>query len=353
MAETVDSRQRRRSKRATIRDIADLAGVSVATVSRVLNDRPDVAPETRDAVLQLIRAHSFTTNRSARGLSAGRTGLVGLTLPVVHADYFGRIASGAAEALYEQDMRIVLCPTLHEHDREVTLLDRLMHGTTDGAIVLLPSESSDELKALKVHGYPFVVVDPREPLDEGIAAVSAAHWSGAKAATDHLLKLGHRRIATITGPAGWAANQERLSGYRAALGSAGILPVDELVVESDFLAEGGGAAAAALLDLADPPTAIFAFNDNMAVGALQVARARGLRLPEELSIIGFDDSERAAIVTPALTSVRQPLEEMGRIGVSLLTRLIEGQRVEALRVELATKLVVRGSTGPAPGRRRR
>lgn len=337
--------RRRRSGRATIRDIASLAGVSVATVSRVLNDRPDVAPETRETVLRLIRDHNFSTRRSARA-AARRTGLIGLTVPVVHADYFGRIVSGAAEALYERDMRVVLCPTLHEHEREVTLLDRLMRGTTDGAIVLLPSESSAELKALNEEGFPFVVVDPREALDQGIAAVSAAHWSGAKAATDHLLALGHRRIGALAGIRGWTASEERLNGYHAALGAAGILPDPELVVDSDFMIEGGRASAAALLDLPNPPTAIFAFNDNMAVGALQEARTRGLRVPDDLSIVGFDDSERASIVTPTLTSVSQPLEEMGRIAVSLLTRLIDKQRVDALRVELATRLVVRESTAP-------
>jgi LacI family transcriptional regulator len=336
----------RRTGRPTIRDIAGLAGVSVATVSRVLNDRPDVAAETRGTVLRLIRDHNFTTNRTARGLSAGRTGLVGLTLPVVHADYFGRIASGAAEALYEQDMRVVLCPTLHEHEREVSLLEQLMDGTTDGAVVLLPSESSAELKELMENGYPFVVVDPRELLDEGIAAVSATHWSGARAATNHLLSLGHRRIAVITGPADWAASQERLNGYRAALRAAGITPSPELIAEADFLIDGGRRAATELLTQPHPPTAIFAFNDNMAVGVMQVAAERGLRIPRDLSIVGFDDSEQASIVTPPLTTVRQPLEEMGRIAVSLLMRLIDKQRVEALRVELATRLVVRDSTAP-------
>src|SRR5437762_3204758 len=177
--------------RATIREIARAAGVSIATVSRVINGRPDVAPGTREAVLRVVREHGFSTNRNARALSGGRTGLVGVTLPIVEAAYFAFILSGAAEALYEQDMRLVLCPTLHQHDREVTLLDRLMHGTTDGAILMLPEESNAELRALQRHGYPFVVVDPREALDEGIPAVSAAHASGARAATEHLLALGH------------------------------------------------------------------------------------------------------------------------------------------------------------------
>ena len=334
------------TSRATIRDIASEAGVSIATVSRVLNGRPDVSPETRDAVLTVVRRRGFSTNRSARALSGGRTGLVGLATPFLNAPYFAAILEGADEALYEQDIRIVMCSTHHRHDREVTLLDRLMHGTTDGAILLLPSESSDELKALQSRGYAFVVADPRSELDEGIPAVSAAHASGATAATQHLLALGHTRIGAITGPSGWMASEERLNGYHAALVAAGIAPDPALVRRSNFEFEEGYAAAAALLDLPDRPTAIFGFNDDVAVATLRAARERGIRVPEELSVVGFDDSDQARIVTPTLTTVRQPLAEMGRMAVSLLTRLIEGQRVEALRVELATRLVVRESTAP-------
>ena len=334
--------------RATIRDVASAAGVSIATVSRVLNGRRDVAPKTREAVLKAVAEFDFATNRNARALSGGRTGLVGVTVPIVEAAYFSIILSGIAEALYEQDMRIVLCPTLHQHEREVTLLDRLMHGTTDGAVLTLPEETNKELKALKRQGLPFVVVDPRIPLDDGIPAISAGHATGARAATEHLLSLGHRRIAAITGPPAWMASSERLDGFRSALAAAGVLPDSKLIVPSSFAIEGGIAAAGPLLDLADRPTAIFAFNDNLAIGVLQAARTRGLRVPEDLSIVGFDDSEHSAIVSPALTTVRQPLAEMGRMAVSLLMRLLENQSVETLRIELATRLVVRDSTGPPP-----
>jgi len=332
--------------RATIRDIADLAGVSIATVSRVLNDRPDVARETRETVLQVVREHGFSTNRGARGLSSGRTGMIGLTLPLVADAYFGPMLSGAAEALHERDMRIVLAPTLHEHDREVSLIERLMRGTTDGAILMLPEESAEELLTLQRQGFPFVVVDPREPPPDGIACVAAMHASGAKQAAEHLLALGHRRIGAIAGTPGWYATEERLAGFRAALAGAGILLDPELVVYSDWRIPRGTEAARELLSLPNPPTAIFGFNDNVAIGALHAARERGLSVPDDLSVVGFDDTEQAVIVTPRLTSVRQPLAELGRMGVSLLIRLIDGQRVDALRVELATQLVVRESTAP-------
>jgi len=332
--------------RVTIREVADQAGVSIATVSRVLNGRGDVAPETRELVSKIIRDRGYIANRSARGLSAGRTGLVGLLVPLIYPVYFSAILSGASEALHEHDLRAVLSPTGHEHAREVSLLDRLMHGLTDGALIVLPEESSDELARLLEAGYRFVVIDPRLRLDDRIPSVSAAHTSGAGQAMQHLLGLGHRRIAAITGPRGWVATDERRRGYHAALAAAGILPDPELDIESNFEIAGGAEATATLLDLPEPPTAIFAFNDNLAIGAIQAARARGVRVPEDLSVIGFDDTEHATIVTPMLTTVRQPLAEMGRTAVSLLIRLIERQRFETLHVELATRLVVRESTAP-------
>jgi LacI family transcriptional regulator len=339
-----------RSQRLTIREVADLAGVSAATVSRVLNGRADVSERARDAVMRVVQESGYSTNRTARGLSAGRTGLVGVTLPVLHHTYFSVILAGASEAFYEHDMRMVLCPTHHEHDREVTLLERLMQGTTDGAVLVLPEESSEELAALHEHGYPFVIVDPHKPPDERVPTVSAAHSSGASEAVEHLLQLGHRRIAAVTGPRGWIATEERLRGYHGALATAGVMPTPELEVESDWSVPGGREAVLRLLALDEPPTAVFAFNDMLAIGVMQAARQRGVRVPEELSVVGFDDTFEASIVTPTLTTVRQPLAEMGRMAVNLLVRQLQNQRIEALHVQLETKLVVRESTAPPPAR---
>jgi LacI family transcriptional regulator len=297
-------------------------------------------------VARVIRESGYTANRSARHLSGGSTGLIGVLVPLVYPAYFSGIVSGAAEALHEQDLRLVLSPTSHEHDREVTLLDRLFHGVTDGALIVLPEESSDELAQLLAQGYRFVVVDPLKPLAADIPSVSAAHASGADQAMQHLLELGHRRIAAITGPNGWLATEERRRGYHAALAAAGIMPDPALELESNFEVLGGRLAANALLDLPDPPTAIFAFNDNLAIGVLQAARARGVQVPGDLSVVGFDDVELATIVTPALTTIRQPLAEMGRTAVNLLMRLLERQRFETLHIELATRLVARQSTAP-------
>ena len=334
----------RRGGRPTIRDVAHLAGVSPATVSRVLSGHANVSDEVRDHVMAVVHQHGYSTGRSA----APKSTLVSVTLPLVHHSYFSEILAGASEAFYEHDIAMVLAPTLHQHDRERTLLDRLMQGTTAGALLILPAESNAELSVLSQRGHPFVIVDPHNKPDETVPTVSASHIAGATEAMEHLVALGHRRIAAITGPAGWIATEERLRGYRSVLGLAGVVPDPQLQVESDFSAEGGAAAAEQLLALPEPPTAIFAFNDMLAVGAVQTARRLGISVPEDLSVVGFDDTFEASILTPTLTTVRQPLAEMGRMAVGQLVRLMQHRRIEALHVELATKLVIRESTGPAP-----
>ncbi len=313
-----------------------------------MNGRPDVAAATRERVQDAVRELGFSTNRIARSLVGGRTFLVGITLPLVEAEYFSRIVAGAVDELYDHDLQVVLAPTLHLRDRSATLLARLAGGMTDGALLILPEESREALHRLTRTGYPFVVIDPLEPLDEGVPSVSATNALGGRAATEHLLALGHRRIGAITGVPEWLASVERLNGYRAALASAGVVPDSALVVESDWAVEGGEAAAGHLLDLPDPPTAVFAFNDNMAIGALRAARARGLRVPADFSVVGFDDSEQATTATPGLTTVHQPVAAMGRIAVTLLLRLLEHRRGEGLSIELQTRLIVRDSTA-APG----
>lgn len=330
----------------TIREIAKHSGVSIATVSRVLNGHPDVAPDTRDTVMRHVKEGSYVTNRTARALAGGRTGLIGLTVPFFDAEYFMQMVAGAAAALKQHDARFVVSPTEHEHDLEVSLLERVMHGTTDGAILILPSESNKELQALKRFGSPFVVLDPSMAPSEDIVTITAAHWSGARAMTEHLVSLGHKRIGVITGTQGWVATVDRLGGYHGALIAAGLPAPPELIAEGDFQVESGYAGAVTLLSLPSPPTAIFAFNDNMAIGAMQAARKLGVRVPEDVSIAGFDDALAACFTVPNLTTIRQPLREMGRVAAEILYRLIDGQPVDATRIELSTKLVVRESTGP-------
>jgi LacI family transcriptional regulator len=282
------------------------------------------------------------------GSAAERTGLLGVFVPLLYDVYFSGILSGVAEGAYEHELRLVLSPTHHEHTREATLLDRMMRGLVDGAIMVLPEASTEELKRVLTERHPFVVVDPLLPLDTRIPCITVANRSGADQAMQHLLALGHRRIGAITGPPGWVATEGRRSGYRAALAAAGIPFDPALEVESDFQIGPGAEAAASLLDLPEPPTAIFGFSDAIAVGAMRAARQRGLRLPEDLSIVGYDDVMYATIVTPALTTVRQPLAEMGRTAVHFVVRLLEAQHLGSQQIELPTRLVVRQSTAPPP-----
>ena len=335
-----------------IRDIAEQAGVSIATVSRVLNGRPDVSQATRDIVLQQVRAMGYVGNRTARGLASGRTGLIGVVVPFTQNGFFSGIIEGASEALFERDARPVLCPTQHRHDREVSVLERLMHGTTDGTLLVTPTETRVEMQHLRQFGSPFVVIDPSLLMQDGIPVVSSTNWAGGRQATEHLISLGHTRIAVVTGYPGWCASEDRLAGYQTALVAAGLPLRPEYIVESDFKFDGGLSAGHALLSLPSPPTAIFAQSDNMAIGIMRAARQRGLRLPEDLSVVGFDDIDLAPVTTPALTTVAQPLQELGRHAVTLLYRLIDALPLEVSRVELSTRLVIRESTMPPPRRNR-
>jgi LacI family transcriptional regulator len=279
-----------------------------------------------------------------------RTGMLAVLVPLIYDLYFAAILSGITEAAYEHGVRLVLSPTLHEQAREADVLDQLMDGGADGALIILPEASARELEVARSGAYPIAVIDPLMALDADIPAVTAAHASGAEQAMHHLLGLGHRRIAAITGPPGWLATEERRGAYLAALARAGLAADPALIVESDFEVAPGAAAAAALLELPEPPTAVFAFSDAIAVGTMHAAFARGLRVPEDLSIVGFDDITYATVVVPALTTVRQPLAEMGRTGVSLMLRLLDGPTSEVHQIELATKLVVRDSSAPPPAR---
>ena len=261
-----------RSNRLTIREVADLAGVSTATVSRVINGRAEVSERARAAVLRVVREHGYSTNRTARGLSAGRTGLVGVTLPVVHHSYFSVILAGAGEALYEHDMRMVLCPTHHEHDREVSLLERLMHGTTDGALLILPEESRDELAALHDHGYRFVIVDPLRRSTSASRRCRRRTPRGRARPSSICCRSGTGGSPRSPARAAGSPPRSACAATAARSRPTGVMPDPELVIESDFHADGGVEAALSLLDLPDPPTAIFAFNDMLAIGVMQAAR---------------------------------------------------------------------------------
>jgi LacI family transcriptional regulator len=273
--------------------------------------------------------------------------VLAVLVPLPYDGYFGAILAGVTEAAFEEGLQLVIAATRHEHARELELLAQLS-VRTDGALILLPEQSSGELERAAVGGFPLAVIDPLVPLGDRVPTVEAAHRRGSQQAVEHLLALGHRRIGVISGPPGWFATDERREGWRQALAAAGIPPDPQLLVESDFEMAPGAAAAAQLLELRDPPSAIFGFNDAIAAGAIRAAHERDLRIPEDLSIVGFDDLAHAAIVTPPLTTIRQPLAEMGRAGVGLVVRMRNSPQAEAPHIELPTRLIVRESTAPPP-----
>jgi LacI family transcriptional regulator len=329
----------------TVREIAAETGVSIATVSRVLNGHANVAAHTRDLVHRAIeRRGGYPAGPSETKDPQGVP--VFVRCPYLLDDYFGAIVSSIAE-------------TLELHGRQLSLnAGNAAQGTSAlaglanrpdvaGAILILPPESGADLVSLQDNGLPLVVVDPRIAPPPGMASVSAAHAAGARQLTRHLTTLGHRRIGVLGGPDEWLASDSRRAGHAAALTDVGVFPATELFRADQPTVEHGYRAALSLLDMADPPTAIVGFNDRMAVGTLQAAADRGLRVPQDLSIAGFDDIEVSRVTQPALTTVHQPLEEMGRMAVNQILRLVDGHAIHALHVELAVQLVVRGSTGPA------
>jgi DNA-binding LacI/PurR family transcriptional regulator len=332
--------------RAAMRDIAERAGVSIATVSRVLNGRPDVSAATRAAVLQYVREVGYVSNRVAR--TSLETSLIGLALPALRGDHLTEIVAGIVDALYAHEARLVICATADGHAHGGSLRARLLQGVTDGALLISPQEPDGELAALQQSNYPFVVIDPIMPLDHAIPVVASANWAGAKMAAEHLIGLGHTHIGIVTGPAEHAISADRLAGYQAALLAAGLPLTPALIQTAELTVDGGARAAHHLLARAHTPSAIFALSDQLAVGVLRAARERQLAVPADLSVVGFDDVRMAALVTPALTTVQQPFQGLGHIAVDVLYRLLQGQPLPAMRVELSTRLVVRDSTAPPP-----
>jgi LacI family transcriptional regulator len=330
--------------RNTVRDVAAAAGVSIATVSRVLNGRGNVAPETRELVESTVARLNGPGPRP-RGPARPIAGSVFVRCPYVLTDYFGVIVSSIAETLLLYGRPLVL--DAGESAQRSPVLPRLPgRSGLAGAVLILPPEPAADIEALRTHRFPFVVVDPRLPPPRDVVAVSAAHAAGARSLTAHLTGLGHRRIGVVAGPREWLASDARLAGHNAALADAGVLSAPGLIRHVEPTVEWGRRAAGELLDLPERPTALVGFNDKAAVGALQAAGARGLRVPHDVSIAGFDDIDLSRATSPMLTTVRQPLAELGRMAVSLLARLLERHELEALHVELATELVVRDSTGP-------
>jgi LacI family transcriptional regulator len=333
-------------KRSTIADIATKAGVSVPTVSRVLHHRPDVAPETRQRVEQVIEECGFIRSRVRSTSRKGSSGIIDMIVPNLTNLYSVEIVRGVEDVLEQTALRLALSMTDESVQLEQRWLAKVLGGMTDGAILVLANGQSQHLETLRHNKIPFVVVDHRGELDSDVPSVGATNWFGGHTAVEYLISLGHRRIAMITGPASHRCSRDRLAGYRTALEDAGIAVDPTLIRPGDFTQLAGCEQTSVLLDLPDPPTAIFAGCDAQAMGVYSTLHARGLSIPADMSVIGFDDVAIASLVTPALTTVRQPLTEMGRTATRMLLRNIADEPLDSMRVELTTTLLVRDSCAP-------
>jgi LacI family transcriptional regulator len=332
----------KRNKRSlTIMDVAHAAGVSVSTVSRVLNDKDDTAPETVKRVKSIIAEMGYTSSLAARSMRSLRMNVLGLIMPDAGEPFPIEVMKGvnSAIAALDYDLIIYTCGDTRKHfsaDREKKFVSLLNNSITDGVVVITPVATHFNTSA------PVVAVDPHYEITEYPSVIST-NLEGASEALSYLLRLGHRRIGFISGRSDLMSADRRLRGYQESLAQAGI-PIDpDLIVQGDFTAGAGLKCARQLLSLPDPPTAIFAANDQSALGAYQAAGEAGLSIPADLSIVGFDNIPDAAQAAPGLTTVDQSIQEMGKIAIQMLVRLIEGEPLESKTIKTSTHLVIRDS----------
>jgi LacI family transcriptional regulator, repressor for deo operon, udp, cdd, tsx, nupC, and nupG len=325
---------------ATIRDVASELGMSVATVSRALSQPELLRPETRERVLSVVAKLGYRPNVLARSLRRGQTHAIVLVVPKL-SPFFLEIYAGAEEAAQTAGLAVLLGNSDGKPEREEAYFDQVMSGRADGIILLtgaLPPAYAEGKRALP----PMVTVLERLP-DYDAPVVRIDHRTASAEVTKHLIDLGHRRIAHIAGSKAALSSEHRLAGYKGALSAAGIPFAEELVVQGSFSMQSGADAMEKLLALEEPPTAVFAGNDEMAFGAVKAARTHGLSVPEDLSMVGFDDQTTAAFYNPPLTTIHTPCREIGRQATQELIEQIAGREVTR-EVVLPTKLVVREST---------
>ena len=328
----------------TIVDVARHAGVSHSTVSRVINGHHHVRASTRARVEAAVAELGYVANMQARGLAGGPSGVIGLVALEVSTSYVVEIIRGIDEELVASGMDLMLSTTRRRTDRERDQVLRFSQGLCDGLLVLIPYGAELYLPDLADRGYPIVLIDHAPtPL---ATTVTMANRSSAEQATEHLIGLGHSRIGHLRGNPLTDAALQRQATWRATLQAHGLDHGDDLLAGDDFTRESGQAGAAELLDRPNPPTAMLAASDFVAVGALDELRRRGLRCPQDMSVMGIDDVAEATLTTPQLTTIRQPMQALGHQAVRLLMERLQDPGAPAVHVELATELVVRESTAP-------
>jgi len=333
------------SRRVTLAEIAEQANLSLATVSKVLNGRTDVSAATRTRVEQLLNDHGYLRRSPSVGTGIART--VELVFHELDSEFAIEIIRGVERATRATGVSMILTESGDRHTPGPGWIDGVLRRRPLGVILVFSTLTDAEKQKLHSRGVNFVVVDPSGEPDADVASIGSANWAGGFAAAKHLIDLGHKRIAMVAGPEDMLCSIARVDGYRSALERAGIGFDPELVRVGDFHVVGGQRGAEELLDLPEPPTAIFAGSDLQAFGVYEAARVRGLRVPEDLSVVGYDDLTIARWAGPPLTTIRQPLTEMAETATRLLFEMNEhpdGARNQ--RIDLATSLVVRESTRP-------
>ena len=326
----------------TIRDVAELAGVHPSTVSRVINDDSRISEKTKNKVLLIIKKLGYTPNAIARGLKTKRTHTLGMLIPDITNPFFAEIARGVEDAANKNNFNVILCNTDDKLKKERTYLEILRGKRVDGLILGTAHIKDKSILELEKKKFPYILVSRNiEGLDKNCVIVDDV--AGGIMVTEYLIKLGYRKIAHITGPLTVRAAINRLEGYKFALEKYQIEYHEELVEEGDFRIKGGYQAMKKFLELPEPPTAIFAANDLLALGAIQAIQKKKYHIPEDFCIIGFDDIRLASFVYPPLTTIRQPMLEMGALAVKMLLRIIEEGEFNQRKIVLKSKLIIRES----------
>lgn len=333
----------------TIYDVAREAGVSMATVSRVVNGNPNVKPLTRKKVLAAIERLGYRPNAVARGLASKKTTTVGVIIPDVSSLFFSELARGIEDIATMYKYNIILCNSDQRMEKELQLINTLLEKQVDGLLFMGAEIKEDHLQALTSSSVPTVLAATRDA-DNVLPSVSIDHFQAGYDATQALLDRGHKRVAMITGPLNDPlSGLMRFEGYKKALVDAGIGLQEELVASGNFFYESGLTLTQQFLQLPEPPTAIFAANDEMAIGAIHAIQDSGLNVPGDIEVIGHDNIRLVEMVRPRLTSVVQPMYDIGAVAMRLLTKYMNNEHVEEHVVMLPHRIEYRESTRPEQG----
>jgi LacI family transcriptional regulator len=333
---------------STVKDVARLAGVSTTTVSRVLNNHPQVSAETRLKVQQAIAQCGYRPSQVARGLRLQASNILGLIISDIANPFFPSVVRGIEDVAYAHQYRLLLCNSGEDAEREALYIDVLQAQRVAGVIISPHDEDSTRCETLIASGIPVVAMDRRLRRLE-VDTVVTDNIEGAYQAVRHLLRLGHRRVGLVGGPLLTTTGRERQEGYRKALLEAGIQPDQRLIKIGDFRQEGGYRAGSELLAAEEPPTAIFVSNNLMALGVLDAIREKGLKIPEDIALVAFDDLPWAASLVCPLTTVAQPTYELGQMVAEMLLGRIADRERPIRKIKLEPTLIVRQSCGSKAG----